>query len=375
MMPVESVRALLTRGADVNATGPNGETALELARRHGDNPVSRLLLDAGARDTMPAPTQPPFAPAPSPRIAIDRSLPLLQRADVEFLRKTGCVSCHNNTQAAETMALARRRGVHVDETIVASELAKMAAYAADWRERNLQGVGIAGDTGSMAAMLSALAAQRYPADFTTDAMTRFIRLQQRSDGSWLPFGSRPPLEANVVKVTVEAIRALRVYAPPSDRGRAEDAIARATTWLTRLQPDAVQDRVYHLLGLHEIGADRATVAAAAARVAAAQRPDGGWAQLPGLPSDAFASGEALVALLETGAMRPQDAVVRRGLDYLLQTQLADGSWFVRRRAIPLQPYTDAGFPHGRDQFISASATHLATQALLYASGSLSRQSQ
>ena len=31
---------------------------------------------------------------------------------------------------------------------------------------------------------------------------------------------------------------------------------------------------------------------------------------------------------------------------------------------PLQPYFDAGFPHGRDQFISASATNYATQALL-----------
>jgi hypothetical protein len=83
-----------------------------------------------------------------------------------------------------------------------------------------------------------------------------------------------------------------------------------------------------------------------------------------MSSDAYATGEALVALLETEAMRPRDPAVRRGLDYLLRTQLADGSWFVARRAVPLQPYTDAGFPHGRDQFISASATHFATQALL-----------
>jgi len=71
-------------------------------------------------------------------------------------------------------------------------------------------------------------------------------------------------------------------------------------------------------------------------------------------------------------MRPRDAVARRGLDYLLKTQLKDGSWFVARRAVPLQPYTDAGFPHGRDQFISASATHLATQALLYSLGPSSK---
>jgi hypothetical protein len=110
------------------------------------------------------------------------------------------------------------------------------------------------------------------------------------------------------------------------------------------------------------------LAPAAQQIAAAQRPDGGWAQLPTLASDPYATGEALVALLETGALRPEHPVIRRGVDFLMQRQLADGSWFVSRRAIPLQPYTDSGFPHGRDQFISASATHLATQALIYAAG-------
>jgi ankyrin repeat protein len=368
-MPVDAVKALIARGADVNATGPNGETALDLARRHGDNPVTAVLLAAGAHATpatahSTALTPAPFAPASSARAAIQRSLPLLQRADVEFMRKTGCVSCHNNTQAAETVALAQRGGFHVDAAIASAQLARIAAYAGEWRERNLQGVGIAGDAGTMSAILSGLAAQHYPADLTTDAMARFLRTQQRADGSWLPFSSRPPLEANQIKVTVETIRALKAYAAPTDRRLAEDAIARAAAWIRQLQPDAVQDRVYHLVALHDIGADGPTVAAAAARVAAVQRADGGWAQLPGMSSDAYATGEALVALLETEAMRPRDPAVRRGLDYLLRTQLADGSWFVARRAVPLQPYTDAGFPHGRDQFISASATHFATQALL-----------
>jgi hypothetical protein len=52
--------------------------------------------------------------------------------------------------------------------------------------------------------------------------------------------------------------------------------------------------------------------------------------------------------------------------FLLRTQLEDGSWFVRSRAIPVQPYFDSGFPHGRDQFISAAATNWATMALMLA---------
>src|SRR6185295_11673436 len=95
----------------------------------------------------------------------------------------------------------------------------------------------------------------------------------------------------------------------------------------------------------------------------AQRPDGGWAQLTSLQSDAYATGEALVALREAG-VRPDDAAYRRGVQFLLSTQLVDGSWFVRTRSHPTQIYFESGFPHGANQYISAAATNWATLALL-----------
>jgi hypothetical protein len=52
--------------------------------------------------------------------------------------------------------------------------------------------------------------------------------------------------------------------------------------------------------------------------------------------------------------------------FLLATQLDDGSWHVRSRAVPIQPYFDSQFPHGEDQFISAAATNWATMALIVA---------
>jgi len=66
-------------------------------------------------------------------------------------------------------------------------------------------------------------------------------------------------------------------------------------------------------------------------------------------------------------LSPKDTVIRRGVQFLLSTQLADGSWFVPSRAIPIQPYFDAGFPHGSSQFISAAATNWAALALIEAS--------
>jgi hypothetical protein len=58
-----------------------------------------------------------------------------------------------------------------------------------------------------------------------------------------------------------------------------------------------------------------------------------------------------------------DPVYQRGVDYLLRSQAADGSWHVKSRSIWLQPYFESGFPHGQDQFISAAGTAWASMAL------------
>jgi len=80
--------------------------------------------------------------------------------------------------------------------------------------------------------------------------------------------------------------------------------------------------------------------------------------------DAYATGSVLVALHEAGGLSCEHAAWRRGLGYLLRTQKSDGSWQVESRAKPLQEYFESGFPHGKDQFISAFATGWATEALL-----------
>jgi hypothetical protein len=80
----------------------------------------------------------------------------------------------------------------------------------------------------------------------------------------------------------------------------------------------------------------------------------------GQTGDAY--GRALVAL-ETAGLPVSDEAYQKGVKYLLSTQQEDGSWFVRSRAMALQPYFDSGFPHGFDQWISAAGTNWATIAL------------
>ena len=51
---------------------------------------------------------------------------------------------------------------------------------------------------------------------------------------------------------------------------------------------------------------------------------------------------------------------------LLNTQQEDGSWYVQTRALGFQPWFDAGFPHGHNQWISAAGSNWAAMALAYA---------
>ena len=83
-----------------------------------------------------------------------------------------------------------------------------------------------------------------------------------------------------------------------------------------------------------------------------------------MASDAYSTGQALVALREAGILSPRDPRYQRGVRYLVDSQLEDGSWLVRTRAPSFQPYFDSEFPHGYDQFISAAATNWAVMALI-----------
>ena len=126
---------------------------------------------------------------------------------------------------------------------------------------------------------------------------------------------------------------------------------------------ARDERVHQLPGLAWAGEKAGALKKFVEAVQQEQRADGGWGQLAGLDSDAYATGQSLYALMEGGKVAASDPAVRRGIDFLLRTQLADGTWHVRTRAHPFQPPMDSGFPHGRDGWISAAGTSWAVMAL------------
>jgi ankyrin repeat protein len=359
-LPAEGVTMLLEKGV-------RDEQAFGWAIRHGDTAVVAALRKAGVRDVaLPMPTLAKPAAPRSVRDAITVSLPLLQHADTVFLTRAGCISCHNNSLFQMTSASARRKGFRIDEGAIREQMMRSRAYLESWRERTLQDIPIPGRVDTTSYILAGLAAASFAPDPATDALARYLKRRQLADGGWRVATHRPPIESSDIEVTALSLRALRVYAPAPFKAEYERAVQRASAWLVTSQPAKNEDAVYRLLGLGWAGATRAAMRQAASALIAQQRGDGGWSQLPTLASDAYATGQAMTALAETGMMKPSDPVYQKGVRFLRGSQLQDGSWYVRTRAIPVQPYFDSEFPHGQDQFISAAATNWATMALVFA---------
>ncbi len=358
--PLEGVQSLLDRGV-------RHDEALDLALRHGDTGVVAALRKAGAKES-PAPAITLKRPASPrlPRDAVAISLPLLQHADTVFLKSAGCISCHNNSLFSMTAAAVRRAGIHVDEAAIRDQMSRTRAYLDSWRERELQDIPIPGRIDTTSYILVGLAAANYPSDPATDALARYVKRRQVADGSWRVASHRPPIESSDIAVTALSLRSLQAYAPAPLKADYARAVQRGAAWLSHAQPKSNEDYVYRVLGLAWAAASRDAVRTAVKALIAEQHPDGGWSQIPTLSSDAYATGQALTALAESGVIRPSDRVYQRGVRFLLNTQLEDGSWYVRSRAIPIQPYFDSEFPHGKDQFISAAATNWATMALTWA---------
>jgi ankyrin repeat protein len=356
-IPSEAVTALLSRGVR------DGE-AMHWAVRQGDTAVVAALRKAGVAEVaLPAPSLTKPAAPRTVRTAIDASLPRLQHADTVFLKKAGCISCHNNSLFQMTAATVRPKGFRIDEAAFGEQMTRIGAYLESWRERELQDIPIPGQIDTTAYILAGLADAGYPSDPATDALARYVMRRQQADGGWRVASHRPPIESSNISITAVAIRSLRAFGPATLTNDYEHAARRGAAWLAAARPRTTDEYALKLLGLRWGGAAPLTIRAAAAGLVAQQRSDGGWSQLPTLASDAYATGQALSALTRTGAMKPDDPVYRRGVRFLLDTQLEDGSWYVRSRAIPVQPDFDSEFPHGRDQFISAAATNWATMAL------------
>jgi ankyrin repeat protein len=358
-IPSGVVKRLLAEGADASCKGDYDETARDLAAKRGHTDVARLLGDApqkpAASGTLPLPGH--EARRSSIPDAVERALAMAEKQSYNFIRIGGCNSCHSQDLPSAAAAFARSRGLRAPREIPQLPASMMPSAE---RIMDFDIVTVA----SKGWELLDFGMNGVPTNAYTDASVRVIKAMQTAQGHWSASENRrPPMAAEEFQTAALAINAIQHYAPAGDEATSEQAVARAIAWLERATPGTTQDRAFQALGLAwgNAGPDATTRAIRA--LAAMQRADGGWSQLPLTESDAYATGQVLYALHTAGGMSIKDPVYQKGVDYLLRTQAADGTWRVRSRSIWLQPYFESGFPYGPDQFISTAGTAWASMAL------------
>ena len=367
-------KLLLARGADLQAASLSGETVLTWARRRGFPAVIAQLAAAGAPEGADRRVEIPNRDlkidaenrAGHVRTAIEKSISLMQHSSDAFLKlRRSCVSCHHQNLPAVAIGWARDRGFAVDAKSVDALVERQQT---SWSRRlnavhemdnpfpvppqflgyglwGFSSLGVGGDT-------------------LTDATVWYLAATQQPDGHWPAGFSRPPMGDGDILSTVLAMRSLQLYPPPAMRDEMRRRVARAKRWLADAKPALHQERVYKLLGLAWAGVPVDKFQDELETLRAAQQADGGWGQLTYMPSDAWATGQALVALGVAGSMPSNDPIYQRGVDFLVRTQFDDGAWYVLSRAWAFQPPFDSGFPFDKDQWISAGATAWAAMALL-----------
>lgn len=295
------------------------------------------------------------------RAAVARSLPLIESSSkVAVEQRSNCFTCHHTGLPVMTLVTARERGFPIDAANLQTQLDFTARFLAKGRENYLQGRGQGGQAFTAGSALWTLKLGGREGDAVTEAVVSYLTSHQKEQRCWKPPSIRPPAEESPFSATFFAIEGLQTFRTTAQRAAGEDRLAHARSWLEKTRPQTTEDHVFRLLALHSAGS---RTAAAARDLLQTRRADGGWSQLPEMASDAYATGTALVALHRTGGVKADDPAFQRGLSWLMQHQLADGSWHVVSRAKPFQKHFESGYPHGKDQFISITAACWATTAL------------
>ncbi len=303
--------------------------------------------------------------------AATKAVSIIQASQQGWYSKRDCASCHQQVLPALAFRAAREHGIPVDEKAARADAAAAFGYFSNL-ERAVEYTHVidpALDDGYI--MMAANAAGVRP-NLVTAVYARLLAARQEADGHWDTIDMRPPQSYSRLSATAISLRAIQLYAHPSQKSDVAARVVRARAWLLSRRPSAAEERVFQLLGVHWAGGDQAELAKMAGGLKATQQADGGWSSLDGCSSDAYSTGEALVALHEAGGVEITDPAWRRGIEWLLRTQAPDGSWHVVSRLHPpapvSPPYFETGHPYGHDQFISTMGESLAVMALADALG-------
>src|SRR5581483_3376672 len=176
------------------------------------------------------------------RAAINRAVPMVQRATEGFYKTQECFSCHDHGLPVMAFRMARERGIAIDEAsaqkIAAKGLLKMPDLSSF--DRAVQDNTIVDPSlGEGWALIAADAVGLRP-NVVTGVYARRIAAWQKADGHWITDDARPPQSWGPFTATAVALRAIQLYMPQQLRAELNDRAARANAWLLAAQPRSTE---------------------------------------------------------------------------------------------------------------------------------------
>ena len=319
-------------------------------------PGQLLAADHTVPETVPTETQ--------IRTAVERALPLLERASAGSADRRTCFTCHNQALPVFAIVESQRRGFSANAKNLQRQIQHTHSHLLRGRKSYEEGRGQGGGVDTAGYALWTLEEGAWSNDDITITVIQWLLTKQNDEGGWTCSSNRPPSEASDLTTTYLALRALSAFGDESQQDAIEQAMIRAAPFLASADIQDTEDQVFRLLALSYVDIVEGVAERAIKQLKREQRNDGGWSQRSDMESDAYATATALYALRQAEAIDNHDSTWVRGAQFLLDRQLKDGSWFVESRSRPFQTYFESGFPHGDDQFISTTATSWATLVLL-----------
>lgn len=324
--------ALVRAGANPNAGDPHGATPVSVAARRGHTAVVTSLAEYSNTKA------PVSISARDTRSSIASGLELIQHGMKSFAGMAGCNSCHHQGLGLTTLGMAADKGFRVDGALIG---AYMHGLAEDGKAQGalthtalmkpelscmVQAVDIGDHAIGGGYLLGALIANHVPANPGFAEAALFLCKEQKPDGRWTYGMDREPMQGSQITTTALSLNVLKAYGDPTSSEVAMH-VAKSKAWLLSLHPTDAEGSAMRLVGLALSGAEEADRMAASKELVALQHGDGGWSQLPTMPSDAYATGIAIHALRSAGNVAASDTTVAKGVKYLLQHQDEDGCVF------------------------------------------------
>jgi hypothetical protein len=236
------------------------------------------------------------------------------------------------------MRESKRAGHKVDEPLLA-ELAKWLAESGDGTTGVPRPEGIPKALNEKAVLFAmALVADPQPDELAIAGLKRLlgtVTADQTENGSWASWPeTRQPIFGNSdERATASATWVLTSAMKFDASSEVAAARDRGLAWLeTTKSDDEAQSSALRVILWRQLAKSADSWQPLAERIVARQNADGGWSQAPDMPSDAWATGQALYALAGWDVAA---TAIQRGRAFLASTQRPDGSWAMTSR--PTKP--------------------------------------